>query len=163
MVRKNIFCHLKPEPGHLCQDSSLLCHSIFQNDIETADPVSCHHDQIVAVVIDLADFSFFYRFHLLYLAFILDLLLYYNRINKLAGIDNSIFNFFYCIMDLDQRIQKKFCSLDVLLLLFAGDFPLNRNVPVIPDFLKFCDECGIVHSALSQRNFLPQIVSICGI
>ena len=69
MVRKNVLCHVEPEFGHLGQHSSFLSNVIFQDNIKAADPVGSYHDQIVAVVVNLADFSFFNRFHLIYLTF----------------------------------------------------------------------------------------------
>ena len=63
VVRKNIFCQIKPEFGHLSKYRSFFGYDIFQNNIEAADAVSCNHDQTVAVVINLANFTFFNRFH----------------------------------------------------------------------------------------------------
>ena len=90
MVRHDVFCQIEPEFGHLCQNCSFFCHGIFQDNIKAADPVRCYHDQVIAVVVNLTDFSLFDRFHLLYLT-LLVWIRYYNRINKFAGIDNSIF------------------------------------------------------------------------
>jgi len=59
VIWKNIFCHVKPESGHLSKDSSLLSYHVVQNDIETADTVSCYHDQAVAIIIDFAYLAFF--------------------------------------------------------------------------------------------------------
>ena len=63
MVGQDILGHVEPESGHLSQDGSLLCHIILQNNVETTDTVGGNHDQAVAVVIDLAYFSFFDWFH----------------------------------------------------------------------------------------------------
>ena len=62
MVRKNILCQIKPEFGHLCQNSAFFGHFIVQNHIKTADTVCGNHDQAVAIVINLTYFTFFDRF-----------------------------------------------------------------------------------------------------
>ena len=67
MVRKDILCHIEPEFGHLCQDSSFLGNCVLKDHIKAADPVSSYKDQAVAVIVDLAYFSFFDRFHFAYL------------------------------------------------------------------------------------------------
>ena len=68
VVWKDIFCHIKPESGHLSQYSALLCDRIIQDHIKAADTVSSDHDQAVTVIIDFTYFSFFNRFHFTYLA-----------------------------------------------------------------------------------------------
>ncbi len=59
MVRKNVFCQVEPEFGHLGQNSTFLCNFVIQNDVKTADTVCCNHDQAVTIVIDLTYFTFF--------------------------------------------------------------------------------------------------------
>lgn len=66
MVRQNIFCHVKPEFGHLSQYSSFLCYLIIQDNIKATDAVCCNHDQAVTVVINLTYFTFFDWFHFLH-------------------------------------------------------------------------------------------------
>ena len=63
MVRQDIAGHIKPEPGHLCEHGSLLVDLILQDHVIAADTVSCHHDQAVAVVVDLTYLTLFDRFH----------------------------------------------------------------------------------------------------
>lgn len=60
MVRQNILRHIKPEPGHLGQDSAFLADLIAQDHVETADPVRGHHDQGIAVLIN---FTYLALFH----------------------------------------------------------------------------------------------------
>ena len=67
MVRKDILCHVKPEFGHLCEYSAFFGDCVFQDNVKTADPVGGNQDQAVAVVIDFSYFSFFNRFHFVYL------------------------------------------------------------------------------------------------
>ena len=67
VVGQNILSHIKPETGHLCQYGSFFGHVIFQDHVKAADSVCGNHDQAVAVVVDLTDLSFFYRFHLVHL------------------------------------------------------------------------------------------------
>ena len=59
MIRKDVGSQIKPEAGHLGQYSTFLADSIFQDHVETADPVGRHHNQAVAVIIDFTDFTFF--------------------------------------------------------------------------------------------------------
>jgi len=66
VIRNDILCHVKPELGHLCQDSSFFGHFIVQNHIKTADTICSYHDQAVTVIINLTYFSFFNRFHFLH-------------------------------------------------------------------------------------------------
>ena len=66
MVRNDILCHVEPELGHLCQNSTFLGHFVVQDHIKTADTVCCYHDQAVTVIINLTYFSFFNRFHFLH-------------------------------------------------------------------------------------------------
>ena len=58
MVRNDVLCHVKPELGHLSQHSALLRHLIVQNHIEAADPVGSHHNEAVAIIIDLPNLAF---------------------------------------------------------------------------------------------------------
>ena len=67
MIRQDILCHVKPELGHLCEHGSFFGNRVFQDNVKTADPVSRNQNQAVAVVIDFAYFSFFNRFHFVYL------------------------------------------------------------------------------------------------
>ena len=50
MVWKNIFCHIEPEFGHLCQDCTLLCNDILLNDIKTTDTVCCYHEAAIGKI-----------------------------------------------------------------------------------------------------------------
>ena len=78
MVRKNIFCEIKPELGHLSQNLALVGHCVMKNHIKTTNAVSCYHNQAVAIVIDFAYLSFFNRFHLL----ILSVCMYFRLLRK---------------------------------------------------------------------------------
>ena len=69
VVRQDILRHLEPEFGHLCENCSFLCDRIFQNHIKAADPVGSYKDQAVAVVVDLAYFTFFDWLHFTYLVY----------------------------------------------------------------------------------------------
>ena len=61
MVRNNVFCQIEPELGHLSQNSSFFCNDVIKNHIKTADAVRSNHDKAVAIIINLAYFTFFDR------------------------------------------------------------------------------------------------------
>ena len=61
MVRQDVFGHIKPELGHLCQNGTFLCNLVVQDHIKTADAVRSNHDKAVAIIINLAYFTFFDR------------------------------------------------------------------------------------------------------
>ena len=59
MVGQDILCIIKPEAGHLREDRSFFGDLVFQDHVECRDPVCCHHDQGIADIVNLADFTFF--------------------------------------------------------------------------------------------------------
>ena len=62
MIRKDVFCQIEPEFGHLGQNSTFGGNLIVKDHVKTADTVGGNHDQAVAIVINFAYFSFFDRF-----------------------------------------------------------------------------------------------------
>ena len=62
MVRNNIFCQVKPEFGHLGQNSTFGGNLIVKDHVKTADTVGSNHNKAVTIVVDLTYFSFFDRF-----------------------------------------------------------------------------------------------------
>ena len=61
VIRHDILRIVKPEAGHLGQHRSFFCDLVLQNNVKGGDAVCRHHDQRVADIIDLSDFSFFKR------------------------------------------------------------------------------------------------------
>ena len=59
MIRKDVFCQIEPEFGHLGQNGTFFRYHVIQNDIETANSVGCYHDQAVAVIINFAYLTLF--------------------------------------------------------------------------------------------------------
>ena len=76
MIWQNIFCHFKPELRHLCKNRSFFCNYVVQDYIKTTDTICSYHDQTVTIVINLAYFTFFYRFHFLHNPYLAIFLLY---------------------------------------------------------------------------------------
>ena len=68
MVGNDVLSVIEPESGHLGKDCALPGDDIVKDHVKTADPVGCHHDEGIPVIIDLSYFSCFYRlkfFHFL--------------------------------------------------------------------------------------------------
>ena len=59
MVGQQILGIVEPELAHLGEHGALFGHLVFQDDIKRRNAVGGNHDQAVAVVVNLADFSFF--------------------------------------------------------------------------------------------------------
>ena len=64
MVRNNAARIVKPKTGHFRQYGSLVWNHIFQNIVKCRDPVCCHNNQAVTVIIYLTYFAFFHWFKL---------------------------------------------------------------------------------------------------
>ena len=58
VVRDDVFCQIKPETGHLGQNSALLHDLVLQDHVKRGDPVGRHHDELIADIIDLTYLAF---------------------------------------------------------------------------------------------------------
>ena len=61
VVRDDVFCQVKPETGHLGQNSALLCYFVFQDNVKCGDTIGGHHNQRIADIIDLSYLAFLNR------------------------------------------------------------------------------------------------------
>jgi len=61
VVVDDVFGKIEPELRHLGQDDPLPFYFILQDDVKSRDPVGRHQNQVIADIVDLADFSFFDR------------------------------------------------------------------------------------------------------
>ena len=61
VVRQDVLRVVEPELGHLGQDRAFFGDLIFQNDVKCRDAVRCDEDQVLADIVNLTDFAFFYR------------------------------------------------------------------------------------------------------
>lgn len=66
MIGDDVPREVEPEAAHLREHGAFAADVVLEDNVEDADAVGGDHDEILAEVVDLADFSFFYGAELLH-------------------------------------------------------------------------------------------------